>query len=202
MSDDLKYLDELFRHELKEIPVESTPQNIHAFGKRLGWFRFFRFNIMTFNIWYAAVISCGLFVSGYFIIPDNSIPEKNHKQYMPRDNEEIFINKESDSESGTMCEEVNEDGSAGIPDVAGRDESFSGSLKNRENKTGNNTLPEDEGMNDKTTKTTTDNRTTAPCDSLKKQTIFVHDTVIVTKKVIVTDTVTKVIHREPPKRNR
>lgn len=72
MSEELKYIDDLFKETLSDNTVASTPANIEGASKLIGKFNFLHFSFNTFNIYYTSLIILLITFGAIFFNMNNS----------------------------------------------------------------------------------------------------------------------------------
>ncbi|MFH2142815.1 MAG: hypothetical protein ABIJ97_10350 [Bacteroidota bacterium] len=181
MSNELKHIDEVFKRELENYSMNTSVSSLAKFGKMLNRFNFMRFGFGTFNIYYV-VLLVSIITTGTIILsnynnspfPENIID--NNNSYLEDD-------KNASSDYEITTKEKIED----------QKESESNKIKKSENKNdviieNNEDLNSESDNNAKTINTPDVIKT----DTIQKI-INIQDTVYLTKKIVVTDTIKKVV---------
>lgn len=178
MNNENKYIDELFKESFAHLKVDSTKNDDLHIGKTISKFNFFHFGISSFNIYYffALLLVIGLF-SFHLFNKNNQIISKSES--IEDFNTDIKTRNIIETAKAPVFVEISEE-----PDITEEPVEIVKSLYTNEI---------DESVNE----------IILPVDSVNniEKSTGINDTVYVTKKIIIVDTVRTIIHKEvKPKR--
>lgn len=180
MNNKNKYIDELFKESFAHLKVASTKNDALLIGKTISKFNFFHFGISSFNIYYlfALLLVIGLF-SFHLFNKNNQIISKSKS--IEDFNTDIKTRNIIETTKDTVFVEISEE-----PDITEKPVEIVKSL---------NTNEIDESVNE----------IILPVDSINniEKSTSINDTVYVTKKIIIVDTVRTIIYKKvKPKRRK
>lgn len=201
MTEEFDHIDKLLQNKLNDFQVESSPEDLAKFQKKLSGFRFISFHWNSFNLYYVIglvgiLVACLMFVKQSFEKNDLDLSETPQTEKIQNINSKVKkANIHSAKSTNSNFSENN----------TKLEETQTSEKKTNFNKPENNQQPpEDSVFTEKTIEEQNNNSDESKNTSTDNQTkVVVFDTIQTEQTVIIYDTVKTVIIKtvKPDKKN-